>query len=55
MSSPDGRQTLRAMMARLEQHRGLHSLEALDRTFPGGAAAFERQWLAHIEARVQGL
>jgi len=55
MSSPEGRQTLRAMMARLEQHRGLHSLEALDRTFPGGAAAFERQWLAHIEARVQGL
>lgn len=52
MASPEGRQTLRAMMARLKEHRGLHSLEAIDRTFPGGAAAFERQWLVHVEARV---
>ena len=52
MKDPEGRQTLRAMMARLDQHRGLHSLEALDRTFPGGAAAFERRWLEHVEARV---
>lgn len=54
MQEQEGRQTLRAFMARLKDHRGLHSLEALDRTFPGGAAAFERRWLEHVEARAEG-
>lgn len=54
MQEQEGRQTLRAFMGRLKDHRGLHSLEALDRTFPGGAAAFERQWLEHVEARAEG-
>jgi hypothetical protein len=50
-SSPQGRQVLRAFMARLKDHRGLGSFEALAVTFPGGAGAFERQWLEHVEAR----
>jgi hypothetical protein len=51
MKDPAGRRTLRAVMARLKEHRGLHSLEAIEHTYPGGAAAFERQWLTHVEAR----
>jgi hypothetical protein len=51
MKNPEGRQTLRAFMARLKEHRGLHSLEAIEHTFPGGAGAFERQWLEHVETR----
>jgi len=53
MSSPGGQQTLREFMAALKDQRGLYSLEAFDRTFPGGAAAFERQWLAHVQARAR--
>ncbi len=51
MSSPGGQQTLREFMAKLKDQRGLYSLEAFNRTFPGGAAAFERQWLEHVQAR----
>jgi hypothetical protein len=54
MSSPGGQQTLRQFMATLKDQRGLYSLEALHRTFPGGAAAFERQWLEHVQARAGG-
>jgi hypothetical protein len=50
-SSPQGRQVLRAFIARLKDHRGLGSFEAIAATFPGGAEAFERQWLEHVEAR----
>lgn len=50
-SSPQGRQVLRAFIARLEDHRGLGSFEAIAGAFPGGAAAFERQWLEHVETR----
>jgi len=51
MSSPGGQKTLHEFLARLKDQRGLHSLEALNRTFPNGAAAFERQWLEHVERR----
>jgi hypothetical protein len=51
MSSPGGRKTLQEFMATLKNQRGLYSLEAFNRTFPGGAAAFERQWLEHVQAR----
>jgi hypothetical protein len=54
MSSPGGRKTLHEFMATLKDQRGLYSLEALNRTFPGGVAAFERQWLEHVEARTRG-
>jgi hypothetical protein len=54
MSSPGGQETLRQFMATLKDQRGLYSLEALHRTFPGGAAAFERQWLEHVQARAGG-
>ncbi len=54
MTSPGGQQTLRRFMATLKDQRGLYSLEALHRTFPGGAAAFERQWIEHVQARAGG-
>jgi len=53
MSSEAGRTAIHEFLASLEDQRGLYSLAAFDRTFPGGAAAFERQWLEHVEARVK--
>jgi hypothetical protein len=49
MASAGGRKVLQDFMAALKDQRGLYSLEAFNRTFPGGAASFERQWLAHVE------
>lgn len=49
MSSRPGQQTLHAFLSTLEDQRGLHSLQAFDRSFEGGAAAFERRWLEHVE------
>jgi hypothetical protein len=51
MSSPGGQKTLRQFLDTLKDQRGLHSLEAFNRTFPGGSAAFERQWLEYVERR----
>lgn len=53
MTTPGGRPILQQFIATLKDQRGLWSLEALSRTFPGGAAAFERRWLQHVEARVK--
>jgi len=49
MSSDDGSKALHDFLASLEDQRGLYSLAAIDRTFPGGAAAFERGWLEYVE------
>jgi hypothetical protein len=49
MASSGGRQALQDFMAALKEQRGLYSLEAFNRSFPGGAVSFERQWLAHVE------
>lgn len=54
MSSPGGQSVLQGFMARLKDQRGLHSLEALNRTYPGGATAFEDRWLQHVQARATG-
>jgi hypothetical protein len=51
MSSEAGRKAIHDFLASLKDQRGLYSLAAFDRTFPGGAAAFERQWLEYVEAR----
>jgi hypothetical protein len=49
MSSPEGRQTLADYMLALKDQGGLNSLSAFDRCYRGGAAAFERDWLAYVE------
>ena len=49
MASAGGRKALQDFMAALKGQRGLYSLEAFNRTFPGGTPSFERQWLAHVE------
>jgi hypothetical protein len=51
MSSPRGQETLRDFLATLKDLRGLYSLEAFNRTYEGGAGAFERRWLEHVEKR----
>jgi hypothetical protein len=51
MSSEAGRKVIHEFLASLKDQRGLYSLAAFDRTFPGGASAFERQWLEYVEAR----
>jgi hypothetical protein len=51
MASPGGQRALHEFLAALKDQRGLYSLAAFDRTFPGGAASFERGWLAHVEGR----
>ncbi len=51
MSSPAGQATLHEFLAALKDQRGLYSLEAFNRTFPGGAVSFERQWLEHVQER----
>ena len=53
MSSPAGRRTPHDFLATWKDQRGLYSLEAFNRTFPGGATSFERQWLEHVEARAR--
>jgi hypothetical protein len=49
MSSEEGEDVLHGYMDRLKEHRGRHSLVVLDRTWPGGAPGFERQWLEYLE------
>lgn len=49
MAASGGREALQGFMDALKDQRGLHSLQAFNRTFPGGAASFERQWLAHVQ------
>jgi hypothetical protein len=51
MSSAPGRKAIHDFLASLQDQRGLYSLAAFDRSFPGGAAAFQRQWLEYVEAR----
>jgi hypothetical protein len=51
MSSPAGQATLHDFLAALEDQRGVYSLEAFNRTSPGGAASFERPWLEYVESR----
>jgi hypothetical protein len=51
MSSEGGRKAIHEFLASLKNQRGLYSLAAFDRSFPGGAAAFEREWLGFVEAR----
>lgn len=54
MASAAGRKALQDFMAALKDQRGLYSLQAFNRTFPGGAASFERQWLAHVQTLAPG-
>lgn len=51
MSSDDGNRALRDFLASLKEQRGLYSLAAIDRSFPGGASAFERRWLEYVRTR----
>jgi len=51
MSSPAGQSALHDFLTALKDQRGLYSLEAFNRTFPGGAGPFERQWLEYVQAR----
>ena len=51
MSSPAGQSALHEFLTALKDQRGQYSLEAVNRTFPGGAGAFERQWLEYVKAR----
>jgi hypothetical protein len=52
MMSSEGNKTLRDFIGAVRERSGRHSYEALERTYPGGARAFEGAWLERVNRQV---
>lgn len=54
MDSPGGQAAMQRLLVMLRERKEVYSFEALDRTYEGGAAALERQWIEHVQAQGKG-